>query len=127
MKQKRRVFIKNSVLASAGITLGAPTYIKDYMQQKPSDFINVAVCGINGRGKSHYATFTGIKDTRVVALCDPVDYLFPDAIAAIEKLGVNKASGDMAQIAIRDIPDGTDWEINDYDGIESIHEAHSIW
>ena len=51
----------------------------------------------------------------------------PRLIAAIEKLGVNKASGDMAQIAIRDIPDGTDWEINDYDGMESIHEAHSIW
>ncbi len=87
MKQKRRVFIKNSMLASAGVALGAPAYIKNYMQQNPSDIINVAVCGINGRGKSHYATFTGIKDTRVVALCDPVDYLFPDAIAAIEKLG----------------------------------------
>jgi len=87
MKVKRRLFIKNSMLASAGVALGAPAYIKNYVQQQPSDIINVAVCGINGRGKTHYANFTKIKDTRVVALCDPVDYLFPDAIAAIEKLG----------------------------------------
>jgi predicted dehydrogenase len=87
MKLKRRVFIKKSMLASAGVALGAPAYIKNYVQQKPSDIINVAVCGINGRGKTHYSTFTRIKDTRVIALCDPVDYLFPDASASLEKLG----------------------------------------
>ena len=87
MKLKRREFIKDSMLASAGVAFGAPAYIRNYVQQKPSDLINVAVCGLNGRGKSHYANFTKIKDTRVVALCDPVDYLFPDAVKAIENLG----------------------------------------
>jgi len=87
MKLKRRAFIKNSMLASAGVALGAPAYIKGYMQTQPSDVINVAVCGINGRGGSHFSNFTNIKDTRVVALCDPIDYLFPKTIATIEKLG----------------------------------------
>jgi predicted dehydrogenase len=85
--ENRRSFIKKSMVVSTGVALGAPAYIKDYMQTQPSDIINVAVCGINGRGKSHYSTFTKIKETRVVALCDPIDYLFPDAIAAVEKLG----------------------------------------
>ena len=96
MKQKRRVFIRNSMLASAGVAIGAPAYIRDYMQVQPSDVINVAVCGINGRGKSHYSTFTRIKETRVVALCDPVEYLFPQAVSAIEKLGGPKPTSTVA-------------------------------
>jgi hypothetical protein len=96
MKLKRRLFIKESMLASAGVALGAPAYIKNYVQQKPSDIINVAVCGINGRGKSHFSNFTKIKDTRVVALCDPVDYLFPEAIKAIENIGGPKPTKTVA-------------------------------
>ena len=87
MKLKRRIFIKESMLASAGVALGAPAYIRNYVQQKPNDLINVAVCGINSRGKSHSANFTKIRDTRVAALCDPVEYLFPVAVKAIENLG----------------------------------------
>lgn len=48
-------------------------------------------------------------------------------IAAIEKVGPNNASGDLACIEIRTIPDDIDWEIEDYDGMESIHECHRSW
>jgi len=109
MKLKRRVFIKNSMLASAGVAFGAPAYIKNYVQQKPSDIINVAVCGINGRGKSHYSTFTRIKDTRVVALCDPINYLFPGAIAEIEKLGGPKPTKTVADF--RNLMDDKDIDV----------------
>ena len=51
----------------------------------------------------------------------------PKLIAAIEKIGDDKASGDLAKIRIVDIPDDVDWEIDDYDGIESIHELHRSW
>lgn len=51
----------------------------------------------------------------------------PRLVAAVEKLGTKTASGAMAELAIVDIPDGMDIEWDEYDGIESIHEAHKSW
>jgi hypothetical protein len=48
-------------------------------------------------------------------------------IKAIESVGEKKASGGMADVRIIEIPDGTDWEITDYDGIETLHEKHRSW
>lgn len=48
-------------------------------------------------------------------------------IYAIEKVGIKKASGVLSCIEIVEIPDGTDWEIDDYDGYETIHEKHRSW
>ena len=90
--EKRRTFIKKSAIASVGIALGAPAYIKGFAQVKPSDILNVGVIGINDRGGlygggGHTANFTKIKDTRVAAICDCVEYLWPKAIKDIENLG----------------------------------------
>ncbi len=51
----------------------------------------------------------------------------PDLIAAIEKIGTKEASGDMADLRIVDVPDDIDWFIDDYDGVETVHEAHRSW
>lgn len=53
----------------------------------------------------------------------PDDRTDKDLIAVVEKLG-DKASGSCAELKIVEIPDGVDWEIDEYDGIESIHEKH---
>lgn len=93
---KRREFIKNSATASAGLSLGAPAYIRDYMKNKPSDTVNVAVAGIRSRGGYYYggtghtANFTKIKNSRVVAICDVDENLFPVEVEWIEKLGGKK-------------------------------------
>jgi hypothetical protein len=50
-----------------------------------------------------------------------------DLIKTIEELGSEKASGSCAKLRIVEIPDGVDWEIDEYDGIESIHEKHRSW
>ena len=50
-----------------------------------------------------------------------------DLIKVIEMLGENIASGEFAEINIVEIPDGISWELDDYDGIESIHETHRSW
>lgn len=89
--EKRRSFIKKSMLASAAIVT-APAYIRGYAQVNPSDVINVGVIGINDRGglyggTGHTANFTKIKDTRVAAICDCVEYFLPKAIKDIEGLG----------------------------------------
>jgi hypothetical protein len=51
----------------------------------------------------------------------------PKLIQAIEKIGVEKASGKLAEIDIVDIPDDIKFEIDDYDGVETVHEEHRSW
>lgn len=51
----------------------------------------------------------------------------PKLIECVEKLGREKASGEYACLKVVKIPDGVDWEIDDYDGIETIHEKHRVW
>lgn len=62
---------------------------------------------------------------------DSYDYLayraHPALIAAIEKVGEKKASGDFANLRIVDIPDGVEWEINKYDGRETVREKSRSW
>ena len=50
----------------------------------------------------------------------------PALVACVEKLG-QKASGPMANLVIVEIPDDVKWELDDYDGQESIHEKHRSW
>ena len=51
----------------------------------------------------------------------------PRLVAAVEKLGSETASGNCAKLEIVDVPEGIDIEWDEYDGIESIHEAHRSW
>lgn len=51
----------------------------------------------------------------------------PNLIAVVEKLGEHKASGTYAKLSVVEIPDGVEYEIDEYDGAESIHEKHRIW
>jgi hypothetical protein len=48
-------------------------------------------------------------------------------VRAIEILGSEKASGKLARLEVVEIPDDIDYEISDYDGIETIHEKHHSW
>lgn len=50
-----------------------------------------------------------------------------ELIETIEELGENKASGQLAELKIVEIPDGAEYEIDEYDGIETIHETHDSW
>ena len=44
----------------------------------------------------------------------------------VEHLGL-KANGDYAQLKVVEIPEGVDWFISDYDGIEHVAERHRTW
>lgn len=48
-------------------------------------------------------------------------------IEVVKELGVEKASGKHATLKIVNIPDGTDYEIEEYDGKEWIAEKHRTW
>ena len=51
----------------------------------------------------------------------------PLLIQTIEHIGHKESSGPCAAVDIVDIPDGISWEIDEYDGMESIHETHRSW
>ena len=51
----------------------------------------------------------------------------PRLINAIEKIGLRKSAGPYNELKIVEIPDDVDWEIYEYDGIETIHEKHRVW
>lgn len=50
----------------------------------------------------------------------------PDLILAVETLK-DEANGRFAKLKAVEIPDGIEWEIDDYDGVETIHEKHRTW
>jgi hypothetical protein len=47
-------------------------------------------------------------------------------VQAAEELG-EKANGGFADLHVVEIPDGVEYEIDEYDGVESIHEVHRSW
>ena len=64
----------------------------------------------------------GIKDNNYMA------YRTNDKlIAAVEKIGEEKASGNFAELRVVEIPDDIEWEIDEHNGVESVHEQHRSW
>lgn len=61
-----------------------------------------------------------------------VDYYYsierndPCLVQVVEELG-KESYGDYSDLKIVDIPDGISWYIQEYDGLESIHETHRVW
>jgi hypothetical protein len=50
----------------------------------------------------------------------------PLLVRVVEELG-DKASGQFAELVVVEIPDGVDYEIDEYDGNEHIAEKHRTW
>ena len=50
----------------------------------------------------------------------------PTLIEVVEELG-KKASGRYGNLVVVEIPDGMDYVIDEYDGIETLHENVRVW
>ena len=50
----------------------------------------------------------------------------PSLVQVVEELG-EQSWGDYAELKVVEIPDDVEWTIEDYDGMESIHEVHRSW
>ncbi len=50
----------------------------------------------------------------------------PDLIFVVQALG-SAASGYLAKLKIVKVPDNAEWEIHDYDGMESVREKSRSW
>jgi hypothetical protein len=55
-----------------------------------------------------------------------MDRTNPLLIQVVEELG-KEANGSCAELKIVKIPSEVDWEIDEYDGLETIHEKHRSW
>jgi len=126
----RRGFIKKSVAASASLAVGAPAYIKGYARNKPNEIINVAVAGIRSRGGYYYggtghtANFTKIDNSRVTAICDVDENLFPQAIADIEKLGGARPA---TVVDFRELLDNKEIDAISVSTPDHWHALQTIW
>jgi hypothetical protein len=87
-KMKRKEFLKTTVKAG-GAAFTAPLFIPNFLSEKPSDRVNVAVIGLTdrrpsergirrGRGLRHVEGYSQLENVRVTAVCDVVERLFPD-------------------------------------------------
>lgn len=50
----------------------------------------------------------------------------PALVQVVEELG-DAANGGFARLRVVDVPDGVEWELDEYDGVESIHEVHRVF
>lgn len=50
----------------------------------------------------------------------------PCLVRVIEELG-DEANGWHSSLSIVDVPDGIEWEICEYDGLENVAEKHREW
>lgn len=50
----------------------------------------------------------------------------PRLVAIVEELGA-EANGMCAELSITEIPDGVEWQIEEYDGQEWVSEKHRTW
>lgn len=49
-----------------------------------------------------------------------------DLVRVVEEMG-DKASAHFARLEVVEIPDGVEWEIDEYDGNERVAEKHRTW
>jgi predicted dehydrogenase len=94
-KMKRKEFIKTTAKAG-GAAFTAPLFIPNFLSEKPSDRVNVAVIGLTdrrptergvrrGRGLRHIEGYSQLGNVRVTAVCDVVERLFQPAVDLVEE------------------------------------------
>ena len=50
----------------------------------------------------------------------------PDLVDLVESMGA-EANGPCSSLKVVEIPDGVNWQLEEYDGIEWIAEVHRTW
>ena len=80
--------------------------------------------GISAKAEALYKERAGITDPDWYYWS--IDRSDPILIQVIEELG-EAAEGGFSELKIVDIPDGVEWEIEEYDGMEWVAEKHRTW
>jgi len=80
----------------------------------------------NKKGKRHIFLHVFSPDEKLVLNARDTNRHDPKLIQVIEEMG-KAANGGCADLKIVEIPDGVDYEIQEYDGNEHIAEKHRTW
>jgi predicted dehydrogenase len=81
----RRKFLKNSAMATAGLTI-APAFSGAIKGNQASDRINVGLIGCNGQGFSNLSEFLRHPEVECLALCDIDDSVLNRRASNVEKI-----------------------------------------
>lgn len=122
----------------------SPLAVREYLKRKGKEFFayndeNIGSGKIYRQTKIENANIFSIyttKDFGETTTWDEIKehYFYPrnidrtdlDLIDVVKKLG-NKANGTCSELKIVEIPDGIEWEISEYDGLETVEEKHGSW
>jgi hypothetical protein len=78
-----------------------------------------------GGGKSFFLKVFS-EDERLVLNARDTDRHDPILVELVEEMG-NDANGQCAHLNVVEIPDGVDYVIEEYDGLEHVAERHRTW
>lgn len=97
----------------------------DWEQKWKEDFAGFIDIGEGFKAHKYYDTI--YKDGLLYSLISNNEVRTDkDLIEVVHQLK-EKSFGKHAELKIVEIPEGTDWEIDEYDGMESVHEVHKSW
>jgi hypothetical protein len=76
-------------------------------------------------GLIHYCTKPRYSDKHAFSPSN-IERTDPALVQVVEELG-EKANGKHAELVVVEVPDDVVWSIDNYDGVETIHEQHRTW
>ena len=100
---------------------GEDEYVK-IVEESSKNFLFMSALKVDLGEKTNKLTY---KDGEYFS-CSDISRTDKDLIKVVETLG-SKANGQCAELQIIEIPDGIEWEIDEYDGNETIDEVHRSW
>jgi len=87
----RRDFIKKSIIGTTGITIGGMGFsAKSYASIiGANERFRMAICGVNGRGKSHIGGFGKLDNLEIAYLVDPDSQILEQRVNTLKDEGGN--------------------------------------
>jgi predicted dehydrogenase len=126
---QRRDFIKKSVLGTAGITMaGMGLSAKSYASiMGANNRFRIAVCGVNGRGKSHISGFSKQDNVEIVYLVDPDSLVLENRVKQLreQEEGISNKVKGVADV--RHVLDDKDVDAISVATPNSWHSQMVIW
>ena len=86
----RRDFLKTGAGATAGLAAlsGVSFFTRPERIFGANDRVNVAICGIHGRGAAHLEAYSKLHNAQIAALCDVDESVLKQRVAQMQKMGL---------------------------------------